>query len=138
MSCSQKIWSSPSTDLQLRDTNTGLSTFVYRRDFFSWGLAILKIAPYAFGGAGAGFLGGIAVIVSCTLTTPSPSYAGLATCITASAFSLLGGALTAVGQAVKANRALSAANEVFQLSAADWLDTHYIVEPFVPPAIEGL
>lgn len=116
-----------------------LSTFVYRRGLFSWGLGILKIAPYAFGGAGAGILGGIEGIVSCTLTTPSHSYADLATCITASAFSLHEGALTAVDQAVKANRALSAANEVFQLSAADWLDIiHYIVEPFVPPAIEGL
>lgn len=130
VSCYQKIWSSSSTDLQLRSTSIGLSTFVYRRGLFSWALSLIKFAPLSFGGGTFGLLAGIVGIVGCTLKTRSGEITGLAVCITGSALSLIGGALGVMSAANTANKVLQATAQTSRMSSIEWLNAAYELTPF--------
>jgi hypothetical protein len=71
-------------DLQVRDPRTDLSTFLYRRGFFTWARSLLKWVPIA------STVVGIFDLLDCVVEWKSNSWAGKLACV-------LGGILTTIG-----------------------------------------
>ncbi|KAH6711943.1 hypothetical protein BKA61DRAFT_677156 [Leptodontidium sp. MPI-SDFR-AT-0119] len=89
-----ELEASPRKDIQLRDTRTGLSTFVYKRGFWSVAKSIFKYIPYASAVIGA------FDAIDCIVEWNSNSWAGKTACVLGAVTTVLG-----VGDAFMAAKA---------------------------------
>ncbi len=65
-------------DIQLRDTRTDVSKYLYKRGFFSWAASIWKFTPWA---AITGVALGVIGTITCALDWAGASLKGKAACI---------------------------------------------------------